>query len=72
MERPSIPPDSVERYFLSVSNDVFTVLFLIEMSLKVVAQGGFAQYFESGWNIMDGVLVLISVVDQIMSVFMSR
>lgn len=72
MERPSIPPDSAERYFLAVSNDLFTVLFLIEMSLKVVAQGGFAQYFESGWNIMDGVLVLISVVDQVISVFMNR
>jgi len=72
MERPSIPSDSPERLFLSISNDLFTVLFLIEMSLKVVAQGGFAQYFESGWNIMDGILVLISVVDQVISVFMNR
>lgn len=72
MERPSIPDDSLERAILSISNDLFTVLFLAEMSLKVIALGGFAQYFKSGWNIMDGVLVSVSVVDQIMSLFMSR
>jgi voltage-dependent calcium channel T type alpha-1G len=72
MERPSIPPDSLERYFLSVSNDLFTVLFLCEMSIKVLAIGGFAQYFKSGWNVMDGILVIVSVVDQIISVFMNR
>ncbi|ODM88419.1 Voltage-dependent T-type calcium channel subunit alpha-1H [Orchesella cincta] len=71
MERPTIPPDSLERHFLAVSNDIFTVLFLAEMSLKVIALGGFAQYFKSGWNVMDGVLVSVSVVDQVMSFFMS-
>ncbi|CAG7727553.1 unnamed protein product [Allacma fusca] len=71
MERPSIPPDSFERQFLAISNDLFTVLFLIEMSLKVTALGGLQQYFKSGWNIMDGGLVFVSVVDQIISVFMN-
>ena len=72
MERPSIPPDSNERFFLSVSNDIFTILFLGEMSVKVVALGGFSQYFKSGWNVMDGILVFVSVIDQIISVFMNR
>lgn len=72
MERPSIPNESLERQILSISNDLFTVLFLVEMSLKVIALGGFQQYFKSGWNVMDGVLVSVSVVDQIMSLFMSR
>ena len=72
MERPSIPPDSEERQLLNISNDLFTVLFLIEMSLKVVAIGGFQQYFRSGWNVMDGTLVTVSVIDQIISVFMHR
>ncbi|XP_021945092.2 voltage-dependent T-type calcium channel subunit alpha-1G isoform X3 [Folsomia candida] len=71
MERPSIPPNSGEKYFLLVSNDIFTVMFLCEMSIKVVAVGGFQQYFKSGWNVMDGILVIVSVVDQIISVFMS-
>ncbi len=53
MERPSIPPESGEKYFLLVSNDIFTVLFFCEMSIKVTAMGGFAQYFKSGKFVID-------------------
>ena len=35
MERPNIPPDSRERVFLSTANYVFTVVFAIEMFVKV-------------------------------------
>lgn len=35
MERPNIPPDSKERAFLSTANYVFTVVFAIEMFIKV-------------------------------------
>lgn len=35
MERPNIPPDSVERFFLSTANYVFTVVFGLEMFIKV-------------------------------------
>ena len=35
MERPNIPPWSLERTILDVSNHVFTVAFAIEMGLKV-------------------------------------
>ena len=69
MERPHIPPDSLERLFLSVSNYVFTVVFGIEMLFKVIATGMFYgknAYFTSGWNIMDGLLVTISIVDILM------
>ncbi|XP_059472084.1 voltage-dependent T-type calcium channel subunit alpha-1H isoform X6 [Neocloeon triangulifer] len=71
MERPNIPPDSTERMFLSTANYVFTVVFALEMLIKVIATGMFygrEAYFTSGWNIMDGVLVLISIVDLLMSV----
>ncbi|XP_065163665.1 voltage-dependent T-type calcium channel subunit alpha-1H isoform X3 [Atheta coriaria] len=70
MERPNIPPDSPERLFLSTSNYVFTVVFTLEMFVKVVACGmcyGTDAYFTSGWNIMDGSLVIISIVDLLMS-----
>jgi voltage-dependent calcium channel T type alpha-1G len=36
MERPNIPPDSTERMFLSTANYIFTVVFAIEMFVKVV------------------------------------
>ncbi|VDM47025.1 unnamed protein product [Toxocara canis] len=66
MERPSIPPKSVERQFLTLSGYVFTVIFTIEMTLKVVANGcliGPGAYFKDGWNILDGTLVIISLVN---------
>ncbi|KAF5282496.1 hypothetical protein FQR65_LT14266 [Abscondita terminalis] len=70
MERPNIPPNSTERVFLQSTNYVFTVVFGIEMFVKVVAWGmcyGPDAYFTSGWNIMDGSLVMISTVDLLMS-----
>uniref|UniRef100_A0A915C571 Ion transport domain-containing protein n=3 Tax=Parascaris univalens TaxID=6257 RepID=A0A915C571_PARUN len=66
MERPSIPPKSVERQFLTISGYVFTVIFTIEMTLKVIANGcliGPGAYFKDGWNILDGTLVIISLVN---------
>ena len=35
MERPNIPPWSLERKILDILNNVFTVVFTIEMALKV-------------------------------------
>lgn len=70
MERPNIPPNCPERYFLMTANYVFTVVFTIEMFVKVVATGmfyGHDAYFNSGWNIMDGSLVIISIIDLLMS-----
>ncbi|XP_030381070.1 voltage-dependent T-type calcium channel subunit alpha-1G [Scaptodrosophila lebanonensis] len=70
MERPNIPPSSTERLFLATANYVFTVVFTVEMFIKVVATGMFYgpdAYFTSGWNIMDGSLVTISIIDLLMS-----
>ncbi|XP_063917204.1 voltage-dependent T-type calcium channel subunit alpha-1G-like isoform X2 [Zophobas morio] len=75
MERPNIPPDSHERFFLSTCNYIFTVVFTVEMFVKVVAAGmcyGPNAYFTSGWNIMDGSLVIISIVDLLMSLIRSN
>lgn len=69
MERPNIPPWSKERFFLATANYVFTVVFAIEMLIKVIAAGMFYgndAYFTSGWNIMDGSLVIISIIDLLM------
>ncbi|XP_035773976.1 voltage-dependent T-type calcium channel subunit alpha-1G-like isoform X5 [Anopheles albimanus] len=71
MERPNIPPNCTERYFLSTANYVFTAVFAVEMFIKVVSAGlfyGRDAYFTSGWNIMDGSLVIISIVDLLMSI----
>ncbi|KAK7070794.1 Voltage-dependent T-type calcium channel subunit alpha-1G [Halocaridina rubra] len=71
MERPNIPPDSTERQILMIFNYIFTVVFGAEMFIKVIAQGllhGKGAYFSSGWNVMDGSLVIISFIDVLMSV----
>ncbi|KAK2714147.1 hypothetical protein QYM36_008650, partial [Artemia franciscana] len=34
MERPNIPPKSAERYFLTISNDIFTAVFTAECVFK--------------------------------------
>ncbi|KAI4492631.1 hypothetical protein M0804_002422 [Polistes exclamans] len=74
MERPNIPSHSRERLFLLTANYIFTAVFAVEMFIKVVATGmlyGSDAYFTSGWNIMDGSLVIISIVDLMMSLISS-
>ncbi|XP_006873912.1 PREDICTED: voltage-dependent T-type calcium channel subunit alpha-1H [Chrysochloris asiatica] len=66
LERPDIDPGSTERVFLSVSNYIFTATFVTEMMVKVVALGlvsGEHAYLQSSWNLLDGLLVLVSLVD---------
>ncbi|KAF0032518.1 hypothetical protein F2P81_014808 [Scophthalmus maximus] len=70
LERPDIQPHSTERVFLGVSNYVFTVIFLAEMAIKVVALGfcfGKQSYLQSSWNVLDGLLVFVSLVDILVS-----
>ncbi|CAL1528277.1 unnamed protein product, partial [Lymnaea stagnalis] len=70
MERPDIPPDSIERYFLTYTNYIFTFVFALEMMIKVIGKGFFVgkhAYLKSGWNVMDGFLVIISLIDILIS-----
>ncbi|XP_071318079.1 voltage-dependent T-type calcium channel subunit alpha-1G [Trachinotus anak] len=70
MERPRIDPTSAERIFLTLSNYIFTAIFVAEMTVKIVAMGwcfGDKAYLRSSWNILDGMLVMISVIDILVS-----
>ncbi|XP_068505536.1 voltage-dependent T-type calcium channel subunit alpha-1G isoform X12 [Syngnathus scovelli] len=70
MERPRIDPTSAERIFLTLSNYIFTAIFVTEMTVKIVALGwcfGDKAYLRSSWNILDGMLVMISVIDILVS-----
>ncbi|XP_053550714.1 voltage-dependent T-type calcium channel subunit alpha-1H [Bombina bombina] len=70
LERPDIHPLSMERIFLSVSNYIFTAIFVVEMTIKVVALGfvsGENAYLQSSWNVLDGLLVFVSIIDIIVS-----
>ncbi|CAF1400942.1 unnamed protein product, partial [Rotaria sp. Silwood1] len=66
MERPSISPISFERQVLNYATYIFTAIFTIEMMIKVIASGlifGPNTYLHTGWNVMDGFIVIISVVN---------
>ncbi|XP_072568642.1 voltage-dependent T-type calcium channel subunit alpha-1H isoform X3 [Paramormyrops kingsleyae] len=70
LERPDILPSSTERVFLSVSNYIFTAIFVAEMTVKVVALGFYVGnncYLQSSWNVLDGMLVFVSIVDIVVS-----
>ncbi|XP_045921847.1 voltage-dependent T-type calcium channel subunit alpha-1H-like isoform X2 [Micropterus dolomieu] len=65
LERPGIDSKSMERWMLDLSNYVFSAVFLVEMLVKVLALGlifGKESYCRSSWNIMDGLLVILSLV----------
>uniref|UniRef100_UPI00398F13ED voltage-dependent T-type calcium channel subunit alpha-1I-like n=1 Tax=Pristiophorus japonicus TaxID=55135 RepID=UPI00398F13ED len=70
LERPEIDQGSTERIFLSVSNYFFTAIFVAEMTLKVVSLSfyfGDQAYLRSSWNILDGFLVFVSLLDIVVS-----
>jgi len=52
---------STTRY-LSIANKVFTIIFSVEMILKLQVLG-IEDYVRDGFNLFDGVLVIISVFD---------
>ncbi|TRY87831.1 hypothetical protein DNTS_015730 [Danionella cerebrum] len=58
LERPKILQGSLERLFLTVSNYIFTAIFVGEMTLKMN---------RSIWNILDGFLVFVSLIDIVVS-----
>ncbi|XP_015271648.1 PREDICTED: sodium channel protein type 2 subunit alpha isoform X6 [Gekko japonicus] len=47
---------------LSVGNLVFTGIFTAEMFLKIVAMDPY-YYFQEGWNIFDGIIVSLSLME---------
>uniref|UniRef100_A0A4X1W010 Ion transport domain-containing protein n=1 Tax=Sus scrofa TaxID=9823 RepID=A0A4X1W010_PIG len=60
LERPQIEAGSTERIFLTVSNYIFTAIFVGEMTLKVPVSLG-------SWNVLDGFLVFVSIIDIVVS-----
>ncbi|XP_077370619.1 sodium channel protein type 2 subunit alpha-like isoform X1 [Festucalex cinctus] len=47
---------------LSIGNQVFTGIFTAEMCLKVIALDPY-YYFQEGWNIFDGIIVSLSLME---------
>ncbi|XP_075318472.1 voltage-dependent T-type calcium channel subunit alpha-1H-like [Odontesthes bonariensis] len=65
-ERPGISPNSTERWILDSVCHSGTFVFTVEMFLKVMANGlifGEGSYIKCSWNILDGSLVITSLVN---------
>lgn len=45
-------------YMVEISNIVFSAIFAVEMLLKVIAEGPFG-YISNGFNVFDGVIVIL-------------
>jgi hypothetical protein len=66
MEMPLQDPDSYYNKVLAVLDRVMTILFIIEMCLKILTFGftfGATAYLKSGWNVMDFIIVMVSIFD---------
>ena len=57
-----ISPDTIET--LTTLNSVFSYIFIVELTLKLVVYG--LAYFQSGWNWFDFFVVSASVLDIIL------
>uniref|UniRef100_A0A3Q4B3I1 Ion transport domain-containing protein n=1 Tax=Mola mola TaxID=94237 RepID=A0A3Q4B3I1_MOLML len=53
-------------WHLIVANKVFTVIFTVEMVLKLVAMDP-CNYFQVSWNIFDAIIVLVSLLELVMA-----
>ncbi|XP_074639691.1 voltage-dependent T-type calcium channel subunit alpha-1H-like isoform X1 [Acropora palmata] len=68
MEEPNILPK--KRQIIDATMLLLTVIFTFEMMMKVVAHGfvvGPGTYLKDGWNVLDGSLVLVSLIDVIIT-----
>ncbi|CAD7929325.1 unnamed protein product [Amoebophrya sp. A120] len=61
---PVLYPDHPMQLGLTYLNVYFTVIFFAEMTMKHVAMG-VRNYWSNGWNILDGAVVWVSVIDLI-------
>lgn len=70
LEEPNIPSNNKKRQVIDIAMVVLTVIFSLEMMMKIVAHGfllGPGTYLKDGWNVLDGSLVLVSWIDIIIT-----
>lgn len=53
---------------VEVSNIVFSAVFAVEMLLKIIAEGPFG-YISNGFNVFDGVVVVLRYVKKVIIIF---
>lgn len=66
IDRPAIGDESPERAVIGTMNLCLNAIFLFECIVKVIAMN-FREYIKVGWNKIDFVIVITSVLDEILS-----
>ncbi|XP_027504320.1 sodium channel protein type 5 subunit alpha-like [Corapipo altera] len=59
MEHPGMLPET--REMITISDQVFTLIFTLEMILKIIALDPY-YYFQNKWNVFDSLVVLIGLL----------
>ncbi|CAE7545784.1 Cacna1h [Symbiodinium microadriaticum] len=69
MDSPLSDPSAPWTQVIRRGDQVFAVIFALEMVIKLIAYGLFwceHGYLKDGWNVLDGVVVIITVLDILM------
>ncbi len=65
VDNPLMDPNGSEAFVLYVLDVIMTTIFTLEMAIKIIATGliiGPGTYLRDGWNVLDGCIVLISIL----------
>jgi len=73
LDEPIHSKDLLEKggllYYIDIINNIITYVFIVEMVIKIIVFGLFTNgpksYLKSGWNILDCIIVLISILGMI-------
>ncbi|CAE7681409.1 para [Symbiodinium pilosum] len=66
MDSPLADPSQPLTKFLRNADEVFAIIFIVEMAIKLLAMGliwGEDAYLKSAWNWLDGVVVMVSIIN---------
>jgi len=66
IDTPLSDPNAPLTKLVRTLDTVFAIIFIFEMCIKLVAIGLFwakDSYLRSGWNVLDGIVVTVSVID---------
>lgn len=79
IDNPLKDPESSEIIFIGYMDNCFTVLFTIEMTIKIIAMGflfnnktlqqkGITPYIRNPWNMLDFIVVVSSLIDFVVTI----
>ena len=79
LDNPLNDPNSEEAKNINLLNEIFTAIFVTELTIKTIAKGVFKNslnhidpYLKSSWNQIDCFVVFVSVSDILLKYFLGK